>query len=110
MARHSQGLEFDESGPAVPPMAPGVTADGPAPPDAMTAVLTALEVEVMRQRILEAMATLELDVSGVLIELQVTGLAPREGGPCSSVPTFTALLFGSDLSSGGGASALRLPL
>jgi hypothetical protein len=89
-------------------MAPGVTADGPAPPDAMTAVLTALDVEVMRQRILEAMATLELDMSGVLIELQVTGLAPREGGPCSSVPTFTALLFGTDLS--GGASAPRFPL
>ena len=87
-------------------MAPGATADGAAPPDAVTAVLTALDVERMRQRILKAMATLELGASGVLIELQVTELAPREGGPASSVPTFTALLFGSELNGADGASAL----
>ena len=70
-------------------MAPGATADGPAPPDAVTVVLTVRNVELMRQGILEALATVELDVSGVLIELQVTVLATRHAGLCCSVPTFT---------------------
>ena len=70
-------------------MAPGATADGPAPPDAVTVVLTVHNVEMMRQGLLEALVAVELDLSGILIELQVMVLAPREGGLCCLVPSFT---------------------
>ena len=70
-------------------MALEATADEPAPPDAVTVIITVLSIELIRQDKLEALATVELNVSGVVIEMQVTVLARHDGaGLACSVPPF----------------------
>ena len=70
-------------------MAPWETAGEPAPPDAVTVIVTVLSIELIRQDKLEALATVELNVSGVVIEMQVTVLVRNDGaGLACSVPPF----------------------
>ena len=69
-------------------MAPGETAGEPAPPDAVTVIITVLSIELIRQDKLEALATVELNVSDV-VEMQVMVLARHDGaGLACSVPPF----------------------